>query len=212
MKRQRHLPIMVVLAMAGCAAPRPQTPVASAPSPSQRPAPERPRVPAHIDIALKLPEKGADGRYVTANSNLGPLETMFHFRSALNVAALGCASAGNTAPRDGYNAFLKRHRSVLANANRAIDAKYRRDFGAEGLRVRDAKLTSLYNQFSYPPVKRDFCRVTAHHLGAANALAPRDLEAYSQGALAEIEQLFQDYYAEVATYQARYGRELTTSR
>lgn len=194
--------VAALAALAACSSPRPQQ-VASVPPPRPS-APEPPRIPWNIDINLKLPPKDASGRYITANSNLGPLETLFHFRSALNVAALACVTPANTGQRDGYNAFLKRFKAVLANANKAIDAKYRRDFGADGLRVRDAKMTSVYNQFSYPPVKSGFCRTTARQLVAANALAPASLEAWSQGALAEIEQLFQDYYAEVERYQQAY--------
>jgi hypothetical protein len=194
--------VVGLLLVAGCAAPKP-------PPSALRPAPQASaradRVPAHIDLRLKLPPRDASGRYITANSNLGPLETMFHFRGALNVAALSCVSARSTAARDGYNAFLRRHKTVLAAANSAVDAKYRRDFGREGLRIRDAKLTSLYNHYAYPSVKPQFCASTAKHLAAANALPSARLEAYSQGALAEIEQHFQDYFAEVARYQARVG-------
>lgn len=211
MIRSQHVAAgALAVALAACTAPAaPETAVT--PRPPAR-AVEQPRVPAHIVLGLKLPPKDAAGRFITANSNLGPLETMFHFRAALNVAALGCAHARDTEPRDGYNAFLRHHKAVLARANAAIDAKYRRDFGAQGLRLRDAKLTSLYNHFAYPAVKAKFCATTAKHLAATRAMPSQRLEAYAQGALAEIEQHFQDHFAEVEAYQARHGRVLATAK
>lgn len=189
-----------LLAVAACST-APRQDIAARPAAPAAPR-AQPVVPAHIDIGYKLPPVAADGRFVTPNTDIGPLEAMFHFRAALNVAALLCTTPGKTAAREGYNAFLKRHRSVLANANRAVDAKYQRLHGAaEGMRVRDRKLTSLYNFFAYPPVKPQFCVQAARHLTAANTLASTQLEPFAQSALAEIEQLFQSYFAEVRRYQ-----------
>lgn len=188
----------LALGVAGCGSP----PQRAAVQPAAVRSPE-PRPPRGIDPDYKLPAKDAAGRFITPNSGIGPLETMFNFRAALNVAALLCARPPNTAARDGYNSFLKRHRVALANANRAVDAKYQREHGAEGLRMRDSKLTRLYNHYAYPPVKAKFCATAARRLGTANALASKDLETYSQGALAEVEQLFQDHFVKIEAWQKR---------
>lgn len=161
-----------------------------------------PRPPAGVDSAYVLPAKDLEGRFLTPNVGLGPLETMFNFRSALNVAALSCVTAANTAQRDGYNQFLKLHKKVLADANKAIDAKYRREHGGDGLRIRDSRMTKLYNHFAYPPVKGAFCAKTARYLAAANATPSKDLEVYTLTALADIEQDFQDHFRRIEAFQA----------
>lgn len=189
---------MLALGVAACAAP-PAPPPVKAPPPPQVSRPPQP--PAGVDPAYELPAKDSDGRFLTPNIGLGPLETMFNVRSALNVAALSCATSANTAPRDGYNRFLKLHKTVLANANKAIDAKYRREHGSAGLRLRDSRMTKLYNHYAYPPVKGAFCAKTARYLTAANAMASKDLETWSLGALADIEQDFQDQFRRIEAFQ-----------
>ncbi|BBE34817.1 hypothetical protein [Sphingosinicella microcystinivorans] len=188
------------LGVAACAAPPAPPPSVKAPPP--RPQASRPpQPPVGVDPSYELPAKDSDGRFLTPNVGLGPLETMFNVRSALNVAALSCVTSTNTAPRDGYNRFLKLHKTVLANANKAIDAKYRREHGSAGIRVRDSRMTKLYNHYAYPPVKGAFCAKTARYLTAANAMASKDLETWSLGALADIEQDFQDHFRRIEAFQ-----------
>ena len=190
--RLRGMVFLLALGVAACAAPpAPPPPIKAPPPPPQVSRPPQP--PAGVDPAYALPAKDSTGRFLTPNIDLGPLETLFNVRSALNVAALSCATSANTAPRDGYNRFLKLHKTVLANANKAIDAKYR---------VRDSRMTKLYNHYAYPPVKGAFCAKTARYLTAANAMASKDLETWSLGALADIEQDFQDHFRRIEAFQA----------
>lgn len=198
--RRGWMVFMLTLGIAACAAPpAPPPPVKAPPPPPQVSRPPQP--PAGVDPAYELPAKDGDGRFLTPNIGLGPLETLFNVRSALNVAALSCVTSANTAPRDGYNRFLKLHKTVLAKANKAIDAKYRREHGSQGLRVRDSRMTRLYNHYAYPPVKGAFCAKTARYLTAANAMASKDLETWSLGALADIEQDFQDHFRRIEAFQ-----------
>lgn len=198
--RRGRMVFMLALGVAACAAPPASPPPVKAPPPP--PVARAPQPPVGVDPAYELPGKDSDGRFLTPNVGLGPLETLFNVRSALNVAALSCATAANPAPRDGYNRFLKLHKTVLANANKAIDAKYRREHGSAGLRVRDSRMTKLYNHYAYPPVKGAFCAKTARYLTAANAMASKDLETWSLGALADIEQDFQDHFRRIEAFQA----------
>lgn len=198
------------LMVVACSTPQPKVAAVIPSEPVAARAP-RPRVPPNIDIGYVLPPKDADGRFITPNSGIGPLEVMFHFRAALNVAALVCATAADPSARVGYNEFLKRHKQVLANANRAIDAKYRREFGGDGLRLRDRHLTSLYNHYSYPSVKAGFCGKSARHLVAANAIPSKELEAFSQASLADIEQVYQDHFADIERNRAIVGIGSVTS-
>lgn len=172
------------------------------PPPAPRPLLLPPQPPAGVDPAYQLPEKDSTGRFLTPNVGIGPLEMLFNVRSALNVAALSCVTSANTAPRDGYNRFLKLHKTVLANANTAINAKYRREHGSAGLRVRDSRMTKLYNHYAYPPVKGAFCAKTARYLAAANAMPSKALETWALGALADIEQDFQDHFLRIEAFQA----------
>ena len=198
--RLKAMVFTLVLGVAACAAPPAPPPSVKAPPP--RPQASRPpQPPVGVDPSYELPAKDSDGRFLTPNVGLGPLETMFNVRSALNVAALSCVTSTNTAPRDGYNRFLKLHKTVLANANKAIDAKYRREHGSAGIRMRDSRMTKLYNHYAYPPVKGAFCAKTARYLTAANAMASKDLETWSLGALADIEQDFQDHFRRIEAFQ-----------
>jgi len=198
--RLRGMVFLLALGVAACAAPPAPPPPVKAPPPPQVSRPPLP--PTGVDPAYELPPKDPEGRFLTPNVGIGPLETLFNVRSALNVAALSCSTSANTAPRDGYNRFLKLHKTVLANANKAIDAKYRREHGSAGLRLRDSRMTKLYNHYAYPPVKGAFCAKTARYLTAANAMASKDLETWSLGALADIEQDFQDHFRRIEAFQA----------
>lgn len=200
MRRGKWKVFALTLGVAACAAPpAPPLPPPAPPPPPQVLRPPQP--PAGVDPAYVLPAKDSEGRFLTPNVGLGPLETMFNVRSALNVAALSCVTASNTAQRDGYNQFLKTHKTVLANANKAIDAKYRREHGSDGLRIRDTRMTKLYNHYAYPPIKAAFCAKTARYLAAANALPSKELEAWSLGALADIEQDFQNHFRRIEAFQ-----------
>ncbi len=70
--------------LAGCAhqsrpeAARPPAPVAAA----------EPRPPAGAAKGQSLPSADVEGHYATINSGIGDKEAIWHFRAALNVAAL----------------------------------------------------------------------------------------------------------------------------
>ncbi len=187
-------PAIIALLIAGCASAPPE-PVAVVRAP-----PKLPERSSFYDVPV--PAKDAEGRYITVNSGIGPLETMFHFRSAMNVSALTCGSRGSFDPIAAYNVFLKTHSGELSNANRAIDAKYRRENGREGNRVRDGHMTSVYNYFAAPSVKQTFCELAQKHLETANAVPRGKLEAWSQEALADIENVFQSHFSAVEKYRS----------
>src|SRR5712671_3787452 len=78
--------------LAGCAhqsrpeALRTPTPVAVA----------EPRPPAGAAKGLSLPSIDAQGHYATINGGIADKEAIWHFRAALNVAALSCTNQGLT--------------------------------------------------------------------------------------------------------------------
>jgi hypothetical protein len=188
--------------VSACGTRQPVT-TASAPPPKAADRTQPPYPPRGAPAGFKVPPKGVDGRYVTPNSNIGPLESLFSVRGAFNVAALGCTSLSGAAVRDDYNALLKKHKSLLNRANSAIDAKYRREHGSAGLRVRDQALTRLYNHYSQPSVKREFCSKTRQYLTAALAQSSSEFEKAAIGMLTDIESDFQAFFAEYENYEKR---------
>lgn len=197
-------------ALAACTAPAPPPPPAAPPPPPPPPpAVQELPPPDPFYFNFVLPEKDATGAYVTPNSDIGPLEQLFHFRSAMNVAALSCRflEGYDLAPQ--YNAFIKQYAQPLREANRAIDAKFRRENGAEGSRLRDSHMTSLYNHFARPATLDVFCPLAQRHLTAAAALTEASaLQPYAETALAEMEQVFQAHFAEIEEYQRAYRAEM----
>src|SRR3546814_4463124 len=73
---------------------------ASVPPPPPTPEPVRPppepRPPYGAAPNLPVPNPGPDGQFATVNSGIGPQETIWHLRAALNVAALACRSEEHT--------------------------------------------------------------------------------------------------------------------
>ena len=152
---------------------------------------------------MAIPVVREDGLRQTVNRDLGPLETLWHVRSGFNVAALNCQGAKYESITTDYNAFLKRHKSALRNANNAINRKFRRENGGKYRTVRDRHLTSVYNFFSFPALKPQFCeKMLVVGNGIANSKS-RDIKAYSAKALPEMEKIFVDFYVAYEEYQKK---------
>ena len=54
------------------------------------------------------------------NVNLSEQESLWHLRSALNVAALSCRTGKGSGVASSYNRMLSRHKAALAAANAAV--------------------------------------------------------------------------------------------
>ena len=147
--------IITIGAVSACAPP----PVKVAPPPiimppPPPPPPAMPLPPGGAASSLTVPPLGFDGFRSSPNRLLTPDENVWHFRSALNVAALNCQGPvwGQIATE--YNKFIVVHKNRLGQIGKAIDRAYViRNPGQNGLRVRDSKMTDLYNYFALPPVK-----------------------------------------------------------
>ncbi|MGB7406465.1 MAG: hypothetical protein WA906_12305, partial [Pacificimonas sp.] len=184
-------------------------PVETASAPPPPPPPAELGDPDPYYFNMVLPPKDASGTYVTPNTDIGPLETMFHFRSAMNVGALSCRSKPGMDMTDAYNAFIKKFKTTLANANKQVEAKFIRE-NARGKRARDRHMTSLYNHFARPATLDQFCPVAFEHLRAANELPTGvgALQDYSMIALAEIESIYQDHFDQVRDYQIAFRERM----
>jgi hypothetical protein len=124
------------------------------------------------------------------NRGIGPGETLWHVRSALNVAALSCRGKTYDAIATNYNRMLTLHRDALASAHADEEAAYRARYGANWARRQDTHLTQVYNFFANPTGAKPFC-ATALLVGAhVNQLDDAGLKAWSNGALVELERPF----------------------
>ncbi|MEE4351001.1 MAG: hypothetical protein V2J26_12305 [Pacificimonas sp.] len=201
------LPTILSLTMlAACAAPEPPAPPPPPPPPPPVVQALEPPDPHYFN--MDLPPKLADGSYQTPNSEIGPLEQLFHFRAALNVAALSCRNMPGYDLASQYNEFIKTFAQPLREANRAIEQKFLREHGAAGSRIRDSHMTSLYNHFAQPTTLAIFCPAARRHLNAALDLSVEGLEGYALPALVEMEQIFQEHFAQIEDYQRSYRQRM----
>ncbi len=123
------------------------------------PAPEAEKPPAAAEPALDGIHRG-----------LGPMETLWHLRAGLNVAALSCEGHGGAALAGDYNGWLQREGVVLRQAYDAKVAWAKAEAGVGWQQFLDRHMTRLYNHFAWPPAQPAFCREAAAVLRAA--LAP----------------------------------------
>ena len=156
----------LILTLAACSTPRTTTP---APEPS-RPAPApAPLSPIH--------------------QNLDPLETVWHVRAGLNVAALSCAQRVGPGIVTDYNAFLKAKKALLTEAYDALSAEYRAK-GGNWQRSLDTDMTKLYNHFASPDAQAGFCDAAAVEVKRAIAATPDERQAWAETALASLDKPF----------------------
>lgn len=201
----RFLPLAATIILVACAAPPPPPPPPPPPAPVAVAPPRMPTPPGGAMLAMAIPPLRPDGLRQTPNRDLGELETLWHLRSALNVAALNCQDTTHFRIADDYNKFLTVHRKALDSANRAIEDKYRREFGRDSRRVRDTHSTQVYNFFSLPPVKTEFCDA-ALVLGEEASVIPSDeLVPFAARALPQLEGVFDRFFTAYENYQ----RDLT---
>jgi len=194
--------IIVISAVAACA----PTPVKVAPPPIPLPAPPppppMPLPPGGAALAMAIPPVGLDGIRVTPNRGLSRDEQIWHFRSALNVAALNCQGPvwGEIATE--YNKFIVIHKVLLSKTSKAVDrefaARYR---GQNGLRIRDTKMTDLYNYFALPPVRAQYCDMALRKVTEANMVPKEAMAEYAIGGLTDIDGVFVNFYNAYVQYE-----------
>lgn len=169
-----HLSILLSLALAGCASRAPSPP-------PERPAPApAPLSPIH--------------------QNLDPLETLWHVRAGLNVAALSCAQRVGPAIASDYNAFLKAKKDLLAAAYQSLSDSYKAK-GGNWQRALDADMTKLYNHFASPTAQAAFCDAAAAEVKRAIAAHPDGYAGWSADMLARLDKPFTS--TQVAAFAAR---------
>ncbi|RYE01625.1 MAG: hypothetical protein EOP61_10715 [Sphingomonadales bacterium] len=184
--------LLLVLSAAGCSRGTPVAGVvtpAAAPPPIARPMPVPP---ASAAANLVLPARLADGSYATPNRNLSEAATIWHVRSALNVAVLACPQSPALAAT--YNQLLRIHREPLKRAHASLAAEKGADL--------DVAMTRIYNYFSQPPAQRDFCQTATGLLAEAVAVPPAAFAAFARDALPRLDAPFVAFYRAYDAYRA----------
>ncbi|WP_295443431.1 hypothetical protein [Sphingorhabdus sp. EL138] len=193
--------LILVTAVAACAPP----PVKVAPAAIQLPPPPLPIMPlppGGAALSMTIPPVGLDGIRVTPNRGLSRDEQIWHFRSALNVAALNCQGPvwGQIATE--YNKFIVIHKVLLSKTSKSVDREYVKRYPKQnGLRIRDTRMTDLYNYFALPPVRGQYCDMALRKLQEANQVPKEALPEYAMGSLADIDNVFVNFYETYVKYE-----------
>lgn len=183
------------------ASAQPLMPSAVAAPVVQEPTPYRPVPPGGAAYAMQLPPLQADGLRATLNSNLDENSTLWHFRSAWNVAALNCLDASQQPILEGYRKFLTTYSRTLAATNRALDQRFRTEQGSAGIRARENHMTQVYNYFALPPAQREFCNTALAIANEFLAAPPASAHELAAANLPRYEAVFQEFYRQYEHYQ-----------
>jgi hypothetical protein len=174
--------------------------------------PYRPIAPNGASINYQVPPKGPDGLYRSVNRGISPMQTVWNFRSAYNVAALNCSRTEFPAMIDNYRAFLRTHARALTAANRAVDAEWRGKYGARFVAPREKYMTEVYNSFALPMTVTDFCKAVEAVSRDAQPTTPVQLTAFAQRSLPNLQIVFDDFNRryeqwkiDAAEWDARYA-------
>lgn len=182
----------------GCATPPATRQIASIAAPPA--AVPKPIPPAGASLTQALPPRDPDGRYRTINSGISQAATIWHVRSALNVAALGCRGEQEAAITANYNALLATKKTLLKTAFAQTEAEARKA-GGDWRDAHDREMTQVYNFFAQPPAKAAFCATAAAVAAEAAAVPAQQFQAFAGPALARLEAPFLDFYAAYDTYR-----------
>lgn len=210
MHTARRWPVLTALTACSLATVLSSAPVSAEPAaPAPRTVeatPYRPLPPNGAAYAMTIPAVGADGVRRTINMGLDRDDTIWHVRSAWNVAALNCMGSQFKPILTGYAAFLKKYARELAAVNKRIEAKYR------NAAAREAQNTKVYNYFATPAAMGAMCPVALAVASEWQKAPPADLAAFSKAALPRYDVVYiaffdayDRYRADSAAWDAKYG-------
>lgn len=195
---------VVAVAIAALAACAPKAPPPPPPPPPARVAviPPRPLPPLGAAPGLAVPRLGPDGTRMTVNRGITPAQTLWNLRSAYNVAALNCLKPEHADILVGYKKFLATHKNALATANKTVDSEYKKRFGTNWIRPREAYMTQVYNYYAYPATVTKFCDAALGMARESMAVKAADLPTFAQRNLASLDTVFHQFYLTYERYQA----------
>lgn len=206
---------VAIAVLSGCTTPPPPPP-----PPPVVVIPPKPTPPVGAPEEMTIPAVDANGVRHTVNSGISTSQAVWNLRSAYNVAALNCIEVEYTPILDGYKRFLTVYAKALDTANKDIDKSFRtQHVGREAIKARETYQTQVYNFFSLPPVDSGFCQAAMDLTTELQTVDSSQFEAYAFSGLAKMEApfkafftVYEQYRADLAAWQARYGGGLITVR
>jgi len=152
---------------------------------------------------MDVPPLASDGVRLSINYGLDEIETVWHFRSGWNVAALNCLNASDTAIVEGYGQFLRKFRRELSSTNTELDRRFRKQTATarEAIALREVHSTQVYNYFTMPAVRSDFCAVSRLIAEQFMTAPPGDLASFAAVNLQLYENTFARFFGEYERYQ-----------
>ncbi|WP_156818812.1 hypothetical protein [Sphingomonas sp. Mn802worker] len=192
----RRLPLHKIVVVstlalvAGCAKVAPPPVVATLP-----PAPVvvQPQMPKGGRPGMVIPIRLADGSYATPNRALTGAATVWHLRTALNVAALACRDTDEAQTTAAYNAMLTARKSVLASAETTLSTEFKAR-GGDWRDTYDDSMTRLYNYWSQDFARAGFCAAAKQALAAAPGVPDAEFASFATTQLALLDQPFTDFF------------------
>ncbi|WP_375271021.1 hypothetical protein [Sphingomonas sp.] len=200
----RRLPlhkIVVVSALAlvaGCAKVAPPPVVATLPPP----APVVAQMPAGGRPGMVIPIRMADGSYATPNRALTEAATLWHLRTALNVAALACRDSEEAQTTAAYNAMLTARKTVLTRAETSLSAEFKAR-GGDWRDSYDDAMTRLYNYWSQDFARAGFCAAAKQALVAAPTVPEAEFAQFATAQLAALDRPFTDFFRAYDAWRTR---------
>lgn len=202
---------VAISAVAACAPKPPPPPPPPPPAPVAY-IPPRPLPPLGAAAGLAVPPVGLNGVRMTVNAGITPAQTLWNLRSAYNVAALNCLNPEHAEILVGYKKFLTSNKKALATANKTVDSEYRKRFGTDWIRPREAYMTQVYNYFAYPATVAKFCDAALVMARESMLVKPADLQSFAERNLVSLDGVFnqffltyEQYLADAAAWDAKYA-------
>ena len=186
------------LMLAGCAGRGPPISTITTPPPV---AAVTAALPAGATPGMRIPARLSDGSYMTPNRDLSSAAILWHLRTALNVAALGCRGAGQETLVDDYNAMLTARKVLLMKTETQLAAEYRAG-GGDWRANYDNAMTRLYNYWSFSPARDGFCQAATMTVGRIAGLPDAALEASATSMLHDVEQPFIAFFQAYDAWRA----------
>ena len=183
--------LFLAAGLTACASRPPVVAVAPVPAPVAVAA--APALPPGMSPTMAVPAMLPDGSYQTPNRDLTPAATLWHFRAALNVAALACRGTQGDEIVAAYNAMLTRRRTTLSAAETRYAAEWR-DGGGDWRDRYDDSMTRLYNYFSLSPARPAFCAAAAQVLVDVATVPDTAMPGFAASELAVLDRPFTDVY------------------
>lgn len=152
---------------------------------------------------MAIPPQNPQGKRLTINRDLTEDETVWHFRSAWNVAALNCLGEPYGPIVEGYRSYVLDNERTLKRINDRVEQEYRRRERSrrEALLAREEHQTRVYNFFALPSVRADFCRVVLDISNRLLAAPPEDPAAFALDNFDNLEVPFDRFFTAYEAYQ-----------